>query len=123
MRNGSSFPASSQSRKSSSAGRAESSVAAGRLNFTRPGAAISKCCSVCQPPGSAAFAASPMASTNPPRIFVAESIFVFIFGLGFPGGCGKEFLIRERREHRDHRDADERADAVERTKAGEVVKK
>src|SRR5437879_2845195 len=120
MRNGTSFPAESARRKSSSEGRKASSVAGGSANLTRPGAGTSIGCRCCHSVNVAAteWPATKLASSSPARSRSRRKrSFVFIS----PGNRGRKSLIEERRDDRDHRDARQRADAIKLGQLRKVV--
>src|SRR6266480_1943220 len=120
IRNGTSFPAESARRKSSSEGRKASSVAGGSATLTSPGAGTSIGCRCCHSVNVAAteWPATKLASSSPASSRSRrERSFVFIS----PGKGGGEALIEERRDDRDHRDAHQRADAVKLGQLRKVV--
>src|SRR2546429_5912121 len=121
MRNGTSFPAESSRRKSSSEGCKASSVARGSATLTRPGAGTSIGCRCCHSVNVAAteWPATKLASSSPARSRSRRKrSFVFIR----PGNDGGESLIEERRDDCDHRDAHQRADAIKLSQLRQVVK-
>src|SRR5438552_1356645 len=120
MRNGTSFPAESARRKSSSEGRKASSVAGGSATLTSPDAGTSIGCRCCHSVNVAAteWPATKLASSSPAKSRSRRKrSFVFIS----PGKGGGEALIEERRDDRDHRDAHQRADAIKLGQLRQVV--
>src|SRR5881396_3120691 len=122
MRNGTSFPAESARRRSSSAGRKASSVAGGSATLTSPGAGTPIDCRCCHSLNVAArkWPATKLAKSSRAILRRRQRrSLVFIR----PGNDGGKPLIEERRHDRDHGHAQKRADAVKLRQFGEVVKK